>query len=153
MARNEIQVGATAERVFEVLRDPACYPRWVVGAKRFRFADPGFPAPGTRFHHAVGLGPFEVEDHTQVLEFDAPRRVVLKARARPLGTARVTIEVRPEGGGSRVTMSEGPGDALTRLVFTRLTDPLVRRRNDESLRRLRALVERPPSQRTPAAAS
>ena len=153
MARNDVHVAATPERVFEVLSDPACYPRWVVGAKRFRSADPGFPAPGTRFHHAVGLGPFEVKDHTQVLEFDAPRLVKLRARARPVGTAIVTLEVRPEDGGSHITMYEAPGDPLSRLVFNALTDPLVRRRNDESLRRLKALVERPPPQRTAAAAS
>ncbi len=97
MARNDVHVGVTPERVFEVLRDPACYPRWVVGAKRFRFADPGFPAPGTRFHHAVGLGPFEVKDHTQVLEFDAPRFVKLRARARPVGTAHRHARGPPGG--------------------------------------------------------
>lgn len=153
MARNDVHVAAGPERVFEVLADPACYPRWVVGAKRFRGADPGFPAPGTRFHHAVGAGPFELKDHTEVLTFEPPRRVVLKARARPLGTAIVTIEVRPEDGGSRVTLLEGPGDRLTRLVFLAPADWLVRRRNDEALRRLKALVERPPARRTAADAA
>jgi uncharacterized protein YndB with AHSA1/START domain len=153
VARNDAHVSATPERVFEVLSDPACYPRWVVGAKRFRAADPGFPAPGTRFHHAVGLGPLEVRDHTQVVAFETPRRVVLKARARPVGTATVTIEVRAEDGGSHVTLLEGPGDAVSRIFFNPLTDPLIRRRNDESLRRLRALVERAPAQRTAAGAS
>jgi hypothetical protein len=77
--------------------------------------------------------------------------VKLRARARPIGTAIVTLEVRPEDGGSHIAMYEAPGDPLSRLVFNTLTDPLVRRRNDESLRRLKALVERPPPQRTPAA--
>src|SRR5215216_93481 len=104
MARNVAHFGVPPERVWEVLADPRCYPRWVVGAKRFRAADPDFPAPGTRFHHAVGLGPLELKDHTQVVAFEAPRRVVLKARARPMGTATVTIEVRPEDGGSNVTL-------------------------------------------------
>ncbi len=49
-------------------------------------------------------------------------------------------------------MYEAPGDPLSRLVFNALTDPLVRRRNDESLRRLKALVERPPAERTADAA-
>ena len=153
MARNDIHVSATPERVFEVLRDPACYPRWVVGAKRFRSPTPASPRPARASTTPWGSGRSSSKDHTQVLEFDAPRRVVLKARARPAGTATVTIEVRPEDGGSRVTMSEGPGDALSRLFFNPLTDPLVRRRNDESLRRLRALVERRRRSARAAAAS
>jgi uncharacterized protein YndB with AHSA1/START domain len=143
MARNVTRVDATPERVFEVLSDPACYPRWVVGARAYRGADPGFPAPGTRFHHQVGFGPLRISDHTQVLEFQPPRRIVLKAKARPLGTARVIVEVVPADRGSRVTMIEDPGDRLTRLVFNPLTHLLVRGRNEESLRRLRELAERP----------
>ena len=49
-------------------------------------------------------------------------------------------------------MFEAPGDPLTGSSSTPLTDPLVRRRNDESLRRLKALVERPPAERTADAA-
>jgi uncharacterized protein YndB with AHSA1/START domain len=148
MSRNEIDVGAPPERVWQVLSDPRCYPQWVVGAKHVRGADDRFPAPGTRFHHAVGWGPLHVKDHTQVLESAAPHRLVLRARARPLGTARVTLEV--EGGGdgrSRVRMVEDAGDPLTRLLFNPLTHLLVRGRNTESLRRLKQLAERPPRPR------
>ena len=68
---------------------------------------------------------------------------VLKAKARPLGTAKVIVEIQPEGSGSRVTMVEDPGDKLTRFVFNPLTHALVRGRNVESLRRLQELAERP----------
>jgi hypothetical protein len=37
-------------------------------------------------------------------------------------------------------MIEDPGDPLTRLLFNPLTNYFVRRRNDESLRRLEALA-------------
>ena len=57
MARNQRDIDAPPERVFAVLADPRCYPEWVVGSKEIRAADPGFPAPGTRFHHTVGVGP------------------------------------------------------------------------------------------------
>ena len=45
-----------------------------------------------------------------------PNRLVLKAKARPLGTAKVIMEIQPEGSGSRVTMVEDPGDRLTKFV-------------------------------------
>src|SRR5437870_2034521 len=106
MARNDTFIDAAPERVFEVLSDPDSYGYWVVGSKRIRDADAGFPETGTRFHHTVGFGPIEVDDHTEVLESDPPRRLKLRAKARPLGTASVTMEIEPEASGSRVTMIE-----------------------------------------------
>ena len=141
MARNDTHIDAPPERVFEVLSDPDSYGYWVVGSKRIRDADPGFPAAGTKFHHTVGWGPIDVDDHTAVLESEPPRRLKLKAKARPLGTALVTLQIEPEGTGSRVTMIEDAGDHLTALVFNPLTHLLVRGRNVESLDRLRELAE------------
>ena len=142
MSRNVACFSVAPERVFAVLADPECYDDWVVGAQDIRGADPGFPAPGTRIHHRVGFGPITVEDHTLVLESAPPHRLVLKAKARPLGTAKVVMDIQPEGSGSRVTMIEDPADPLTRFVFNPLTHLLVRGRNAESLRRLQQLAER-----------
>jgi uncharacterized protein YndB with AHSA1/START domain len=144
MAANEQFISAPPERVFDVLADPDSYGYWVVGSKRIRDADAAFPAAGTRFHHAVGFGPIDVKDHTEVLESDPPRLLKLKAKARPLGTAHVTLTIAPEGEGSRVRMVEDPGDTLTAFVFNPLTHLLVRGRNEESLRRLARLAEGDP---------
>ena len=141
LAKNETYIAAPPKRVFEVLSDPDNYGYWVVGSKRIRDAEPNFPAVGTKFHHVVGFGPIEVRDHTRVLESDPPRRLKLQAKARPLGTASVTLQIEPEGAGSRVTMIEDAGDRLTALVFNPLTHLLVRGRNVESLDRLRELAE------------
>jgi uncharacterized protein YndB with AHSA1/START domain len=140
MARNERLIAASPERIFAVLSDPDSYGHWVVGSDRIRDADAGFPAPGTRFHHRVGWGPIKVDDHTEVLDADPPNRLQLKAKARPLGTARVTLTLERRGGGTLVTMIEDAGDPLTRLVFNPLTHLLVRGRNAESLRRLEELA-------------
>jgi len=82
-----------------------------------------------------------VKDHTEVLEVDPPQRLVLRARARPLGTAKVEMVLEPRDGGTHVTMIEAAGDPLSKLAINRLTDPLVHRRNVESLRRLRRISE------------
>jgi hypothetical protein len=124
-----------------VLSHPDNYGYWVVGSKYIREADSDFPAPGSKFHHTVGIGPLEIKDHTTVLASEPPRMLKLRAKARPMGTATVTMEIEPEGTGSHVTMTEDAGDRLTALVFNPLTHLLVRKRNVESLDRLRELAE------------
>ena len=141
MATTEAQFSVSPDRVFAVLSDPESYGDWVVGSHSIRDADPNWPAAGTRFFHRVGAGPLTVSDHTEVLQVDPPRRLVLRARARPVGTAKVEIVLEPRDGGTHVTMTEVAGDPLSRLGLNRLTDPLVHRRNVESLRRLRRISE------------
>ena len=141
MARNAALIDASADTVFDVLTDPDDYPRWVVGASDIRDVDSDWPAAGTAFHHRVGLGPLTLADRTTVLEIERPRRLVLQARARPAGTARITLQLEPSGAGTRVTLVEDPGDLLTRLVFTPLVHLADRERNAASLRRLKRLAE------------
>lgn len=141
MAHNEIHVDAPPEAVFAVLADPRSFARWVVGSRRIRSADPDWPAPGTTFDHAVGVGPLTVADSTSVRSADPPHRLELMVRARPFTRAVVTLTLRPEAGGTRVAMDEHPADRRSRILFNPLTDPLVRLRNKESLRRLKALAE------------
>ena len=141
MAVNDIHIDTPPERVFAVLADWRSYGDWVVGSRKIRGADAPFPAAGSRFHHQVGIGPLRLNDHTQVLEVDPPRKLILKARARPLGTAIVDLTLEPEGDGTRVTMREDPGDTLTAFVFNPIIHLLVRGRNAESLQRLKGLAE------------
>ena len=154
MARTETTTTASPQDVWDVLMDPEAYGHWVVGSSRIRDVDPDWPAPGSRFHHSVGVQPVTLSDHTRVLEIDPPRRLVLKAKARPLGTARVELVLRPlEVGGAHITMIEEPGDRLSRLVMGNpLAQRLLKVRNEESLRRLRRLAEERAFRRANAAA-
>lgn len=145
MARNRVHIRATPEEVFAVLSDPQCYPRWVVGAAGIRDQDEEFPAVGSRFHHKVGSWPVGLKDHTEVLEVEPPTRLVLKAKARPLGTATIEIELRENEAGTEVLMEEVPGDRLTSLVVGNpLANTALRLRNAEALARLKRLVEGTP---------
>jgi uncharacterized protein YndB with AHSA1/START domain len=130
------------EAVWDVLADPFQYAYWVVGSKEVRDADPGFPAPGTRFHHSVGIGPLTVRDHTEVVESDGPRLLRLRAKARPLGTATVVMEIAATGGGSTVRMTEQPDGVYSPLKLNPLVHVATRLRNAESLRRLERLALR-----------
>lgn len=142
MARNQRYIDAPPEQVFAVLSDAWSYAEWVVGSTHIRDADAAFPAAGSRFHHTIGIGPLRLHDHTEVLESHPPRRLRLEARARPLGSATVTLDLAPERQGTRVTMIEDPSGFTAPLRFLPPTHLLTRIRNGESLRRLQALVER-----------
>ena len=145
MAINEIHMDVPPERVFEVLADWRSYGYWVVGSRKIRGGDPGFPAAGTRFHHQVGVGPLHLNDHTQVLEVHQPRKLILKAKARPfLGTAIVDMTMERQDGGTHVVMREDPGDPLTAFFFQPITHLLMRGRNKEALDRLKELAEERP---------
>jgi NAD(P)-dependent dehydrogenase (short-subunit alcohol dehydrogenase family)/uncharacterized protein YndB with AHSA1/START domain len=142
MARNRVHVHASPQEVFAVLADPECYPRWVVGAAGVRDSDEDFPAVGSRFHHKVGSWSVGLKDYTEVTEVEAPHRIVLKAKARPLGTATIALDLAESAGGTEVTMEEVPGDRLTSLVAANpVADTALRIRNAEALARLKRLVE------------
>jgi NAD(P)-dependent dehydrogenase (short-subunit alcohol dehydrogenase family)/uncharacterized protein YndB with AHSA1/START domain len=145
MARNRVHIHASLEEVFAVLSDPECYPKWVVGADAIRDYDEEFPQVGARFHHKVGPGPVNIRDHTEVTEVEAPRRLVLKAKARPMGTATIALDLNESEGGTEVLMEELPGDRLTSLfIGNPLADTALRLRNAEALSRLKRLVEGTP---------
>jgi hypothetical protein len=58
-----------------------------------------------------------------------------------VGTALVTFLLEPRDGGTDVTMIETAGDPLSYLSINPLTDPLVKKRNDVTLRRLKRIAE------------
>jgi uncharacterized protein YndB with AHSA1/START domain len=142
MATIERFMPVPPEAVWEALADPGGYDYWVVGSKDVRDADPGWPAPGSRFHHTVGFGPLTVRDHTVALEARPPGFLRLRAKGRPLGTAQVTLTMTPQDGGTRVRMTESPDGLTSWLALNPLMQLLTRGRNAESLMRLEELAMR-----------
>jgi uncharacterized protein YndB with AHSA1/START domain len=126
--------------VWQALSDPDGYAYWVVGSKGVRDADPGFPAPGTRFHHTIGVGPLTLDDHTEVIEAEPPMRLRLRAKGRPLGTATVILRMTPVGGGTSVEIEEHPDGAHSLLALNPLLQLATKVRNAESLMRLEELA-------------
>ena len=141
MARNEHLIHAPPETVFAVLSDPRGYAYWVVGSENIRAADVTWPAPGSRFQHTVKIGPVRLKDHSEVEEVRPGRFLQMRVKGRPLGTARVTLELEPVDGGTRVTMIEDPADTASALMSNPLTHLLMRGRNVHSLHRLAELAE------------
>lgn len=141
MATNRRRVEASPDAVFAVLADGWAYAQWVVGSVLIRAVDEGFPGPGTRVHHSIGVWPLLLSDSTEVESWDPPRQAVLLARAWPTGAARVVVRCEPVADGTEVTIWEDAVAGPQRLVPRPLRTVALSLRNRESLRRLALLAE------------
>jgi uncharacterized protein YndB with AHSA1/START domain len=142
VATNKRFMPVPPQAVWDVLSDPGEYGYWVVGSKVIRDADADWPAPGSKFHHTIGVGPIKLSDHTVALEAERPHRMVLRAKGRPIGTARVTLTMTPRDGGTVVHMVENPDGVYRPLALNPLVHLLTIARNSESLMRLEELALR-----------
>jgi uncharacterized protein YndB with AHSA1/START domain len=141
MAQNQVFISLPPDEVFDLLSDARAYAKWVVGSHEVRAADERWPAPGSAFDHTIGKPPLRIKDRTEVVQALAPTRLRLLAKARPLPSAEVTLDLQPEHGGTRVTMVEEIANPLLNRLAGPLTHTAIRLRNRESLRRLKALAE------------
>ncbi|HEX4218214.1 MAG TPA: SRPBCC family protein [Acidimicrobiales bacterium] len=148
MAVRNALVEAGPADVWAVLSDGYAYERWVVGTRRIRAVDPGWPQEGTSLHYTVGVGPLEFEDRTTVRLVEPGKRLELEAQARPYGTARVSIQLLPWGDDSVVIMDEHPLRGPSWALENPAVDLVLTVRNRRTLRRLVALVESRARQRT-----
>lgn len=141
MSRNSRRFACTPDDVFAVLADGWLFPSWVVGASRMREVADTWPQVGSRLHHSFGVWPVLIDDATEVLVYDPPRHVLLRAKGWPMGEAQVDIQVKPHQDGCIVRIQEeavaGPGS----LVPQPLLDVVLQLRNHETLHRLAYLAE------------
>lgn len=142
MATNERFMPIPPEAVWDALADTGGYGYWVPGSRVIRDAEPDWPAPGSKFHHTVGVGPFEVSDHTEVLEARQPELLRMRTKGRPLGTATVTLGMVRSDAGTLVRMTESPDGPAWLLNFNPLVWLVTKARNAESLMRLEELAAR-----------
>ena len=142
MATNRRFIPVRPEAIWEVLEKPSSFGYWVVGSKLIRDVEPDWPATGSKFHHTVGVGPFEVSDHTEAVRSRPPWFLELRAKTRPLGTAKVELELSPQDGGTLVRMSETPHGLYAALAFNPLVHVFTLGRNAEALMRLEELALR-----------
>lgn len=140
VAHNTVHVDAPPERVFAVLCDWRGYGYWVAGTRFTSGADPDWPRVGSAFSHQIGFGPLCLDDRTEVVAIDPPRRLELRIHLGPFGRLRTTLELEPEGDGTRLRLIELPDDVRTRLLAPVVIAGL-HVRNFESSRRLKNLVE------------
>jgi uncharacterized protein YndB with AHSA1/START domain len=142
VAANSARIDASRAATFAVLSDGWFYSDWVVGTSHMRAVEADWPAVGSRLFHASGVWPLVTRDETVVEEIEPGSRLVLLARGRPLGEARIVLELEDDGFGTRITMHETPVKGPGQWLHNPLSEAVLVRRNTETLARLAALVER-----------
>jgi hypothetical protein len=124
------------------MADGWTYSQWVVGNSRMRAVDPTWPAVGATICHSIGVWPLLLNDETVVEESVPPERLVLHAKGRPFGGARVVLQLSDIPGGCRVVMEEFPVSGPAAILPNKLSDIAAWPRNRESLWRLGVLAQR-----------
>jgi uncharacterized protein YndB with AHSA1/START domain len=99
-------------------------------------------APAERVFEAICLHWVDGSDGTSVLETDPNCRLALEVTDRPLGVARLDVELIPQNGGTCVRMVEHPTGGLLKPLNNRLFEMATHLRNERALDRLARLVER-----------
>ena len=134
---------ASREQVWAVIADGWTYSQWVVGNSRMRAVDPNWPQTGSTISHSVGVWPLLIDDVTVVEDCQPMEQLVLQAKGRPFGKARITLRLFDiDDGGCRIEMAEVPVGAPMGWVPNRLALAAAVPRNRECTRRLAAIAER-----------
>ncbi|MCU1489238.1 MAG: hypothetical protein JWM85_643 [Acidimicrobiaceae bacterium] len=142
MAIRNMVIETPPDKVWEVLADGWSYADWVVGTQEIRAVDPGWPALGTSIHYRAGVGPLELADRTTVRFVKEMHHLELEASGRPIGTARVSIEVLPWGTDETlVIFDEHPLRGHPLLLQNPIVDAALALRNRPTLGRLKRVVE------------
>ncbi|MDO5711977.1 MAG: SRPBCC family protein [Micrococcales bacterium] len=140
MSSVERHCEASPAEVWAVLANGWTYGSWVVGASRVRAVDPSWPAVGACVHHSIGTWPAVLNDNTEVVH--ESQHLVMMARTRPVGQARVEITVTPEGDGTRIRIVEDFVSGPATVVPRPARHAALKLRNTETLYRLALLAER-----------
>src|SRR4051812_22812020 len=128
--------------VWAVIADGDAFEYWVAGCQKIRGVEGSWPAIGASIHHRVGVGALTIADSTSVEEAEPDRRLVLRARVRPLGIARIVLTLdAPDTASTRVVMEEQAIEGPAAFVPDAVLRPLLDARNAETLRRLKRVAE------------
>jgi uncharacterized protein YndB with AHSA1/START domain len=129
------------DSVWRALADGYSYSGWVVGTRKIREVETGFPAVGKRLHYTVGYGPMRHEGHTEVISSRPGECLELEVHAWPGLAVKIVLTVTALGDdSSEVSITEFPDGGVGRLLRNPLTDMFLKVRNVETLRRLERIA-------------
>lgn len=131
-----LMTGVTSKDVWAALVDGRCYGHWVVGTRKIRAVDAGWPEPPAELHYTIGYAPLRMDSTTRALSYEPGSRLVLRAHAWPAGTARIELVVADTADGALVTIDEVPDQGPAKTLHNPLAELAIKVRNVEALRRL-----------------
>jgi uncharacterized protein YndB with AHSA1/START domain len=134
-------IQASPQDVWAVLADSERYVEWVVGPCESTPDRGNWPEVDSTLHYEVPLGPLKLANETVVRRCEEGSVLELEAKAGPLGTARIAIELRPWGRDTLVLVDEHPLRGPGGLVHNTAVDVLIHLRHRAMLARLAKLCE------------
>ncbi|MFG3104898.1 SRPBCC domain-containing protein [Streptomyces sp. NPDC048182] len=141
MAVRHRVINASPARVWEVLADGDSYAAWVVGAADVTPRRGHWPRVGATIAYEVGLGPLRLGNETVVRRCEEGSVLELEAKAGPLGTDRIAIELRPWGDQTLVVVDEHPLRGVGGTLHNVGVEVLIQLRHRAMLARLARLCE------------
>ena len=142
---SSIEIAAPEERVWGLVSDPRRYPEWVVVTDRMLDVPSDGLQQGATYREYAGLAPFKSESEWVVTAFEPHRRQVHLGDDGSF-EIELTIEIKPLGGGSRLTQTlevrpRGMLAALMRLMWPLVMKRRLQRANDQTVANVNRLVE------------
>ena len=136
-------INATPEALYEIVMDPRCLERWVSIHQYLQDEPKGQLRKGSTLTQCLKLAGRGFKVRWTVVENDRAKRVVWEGKGPVRSKAKVIYGFEPDGEGTEFSYTneyELPGGAIGRMA-----GPMVKKVTsgelDESLRRLKALVE------------
>ncbi|GAA3015566.1 SRPBCC family protein [Streptomyces fulvorobeus] len=127
--------------LWAVLEEETLYGKWVVGTSESRRESGTWPETGSAITYTVRLGRKEFTGRTVVRRIDRPRALELEAESGPLGSARISFDIRPWGDKTLVLLDEHPLRGPGGMLHNTLIDAAIQLRHRAMLARLARVVE------------
>ncbi|MFD4632392.1 SRPBCC family protein [Streptomyces sp. NPDC058284] len=141
MALRHRLIRVSPATVWTVLSDGGKYAEWVVGTASSRPLRGQWPAVGAAIEYEVRLGPIRATNETVVRRCEEGTVLELEAKAGPLGTARIAIDVRPWGEDTLVKVDEHPLHGAAGALHNTGVEALIQLRHRAMLARLARVCE------------
>ncbi|MER7800753.1 SRPBCC family protein [Streptomyces parvulus] len=141
MAVRHRLIEATPQAVWDVLADGELYVEWVVGPSDSTPDAGHWPEVGATIAYEVRLGPLRLSNESVVRHKVDGRLLEIEAKAGRLGTARISVELRPWGEQCLVIVDEHPLRGPGGLLHNTAVEALIQVRHRAMLARLAHLCE------------
>ncbi|MFF5160205.1 SRPBCC family protein [Streptomyces sp. NPDC000348] len=141
MAVRHRLISASPQSVWAVLEDGTRYADWVVGTSSSKPVRGHWPQLGSAIGFEVRFGPLSLSNETVVRRCLPGEALELEAKAGPLGTARIAIELRPWGDHCLVIVDEHPLRGAGGAVHNVAVEALIQIRHRAMLARLARICE------------
>ncbi|KES03898.1 polyketide cyclase [Streptomyces toyocaensis] len=141
MAVRHRLIKASPRSVWTVLEDGTRYAEWVVGTSSSEPVRGHWPELGSAIAYEVRLGTVRLSNETVVRRCVPGEALELEAKAGPLGTARIAIEVRPWGDHCLVIVDEHPLRGAGGTLHNVAVEGLIQVRHRAMLARLAHICE------------